>query len=191
MSEQENYAQRQINSVRKGVELMDEYEKEIIRGRQKNVKRPMYSLLFEAFTHKYLSEKKTRTQFMDRGLFESDKTYRKLLTGGYANITKIDTALILRVCLALLMSKEESYIFFYWCGWNLWKNKDLWMERFILEKFGRKEGLERLTEFDKKCKAYDSICKADKILRENGRRGMFINCKEAEEEARKYLELEE
>lgn len=192
MPNEKNISKLQLESIVRSAKLLGKYKKEITEGNQKNEGRQEYAMLFEAFVYKYLPSKITQNCFIERGAFKSNKSYNKFLKGKYKDVSKIDTGIILRVCLTLLMKKEEIYDLFYYCGHNLWEKDGFALEKSIIDLYAELDNLDIMMEEEKKEKAYRKICQANKMLKENGRRGMFINDPEGDREAEEYLkDLEE
>lgn len=190
--DRKNISKIEIDCIVRNAKLIDKYKKEIMNGKQKDMDRPQYSYVFEAFTLKYLSKTKTKMQFRKRTGFHKNTTFKKFLYGEYADITKIDSRIILRVCLGFLMTKQECYDFFYICGQNLWLKEEDCIERMIIDDLCNLENMEqveKLTDVEKQDLAYENIHEASLRYRDKKLRGIYVNCDEEEKDADEiYLE---
>lgn len=184
-----NISELEIESMVRNAKLVEEYYEEIKNGKQKDMGRDRYALVFEAFVLKYLPRVKTEQCFMERTGFESYKTFNKFLKGKYKNIAKLDSDIIIKVCLGLLLTKEECYDFFYECGQSLYDKDDDCIEKIILDILEiPRERVKDLTEKEKWNFAGKLVLEADKIYKENGKRGTYMNCKRKALEAREIYE---
>ena len=179
LASEKNISELEIDAWIRSAKLVESYKKNLRESKQKNIQQGDYGIIFEAFVWKYLPRKSPRMYFKNRTDFRTNKTFNKFLLGKYKIISRIDTRLILKVCLGLLMTKEESYTFFYVCGQGLWRSDDKYMvEKEILEQFEDIENLDELSEVDKAYEASERIYLADKILRKNGRKSIYENVKD-------------
>lgn len=185
MSDQ-NTTKLEIDSIIRNVKLIEKYQKEIENGEQKDMSRDQYALVFESFVLKYLPQVCVRKYFNQRTRFNDNKTFNKFLYGKYEDIVKLDNRIILRVCLGLMLTKQESYDFFYACGHNLFGKDEDCIERVILDvlEVSREKLKELTTEVEKASTAAKNIDDADEMYKERGLRGIYVNCEREEKEAK-------
>lgn len=184
MNDGKNISKLEIESIIRNAKLIERYKNDIENGEQKDMLRDQYAIVFEAYVLKYLPRTKTMKCFRERSRFATDKTFKKFLHGKYVNISKVDKRILLKVCLGLTMEKQEIYDFFYVCGQSLYNNDEC-IEVKILNSLEKPEA--SLNETMKSYMAAYNINKANEIYESENQRGIYINCKREEKEAKEIF----